>query len=244
MRVLPELADLPANSGDGRVQGYQPEMGVERAIASGSASIAWTYNEPTIWHEYPLEMGALARQKGLGTVYVTNGYITEEGLRDLAGMLNAFRVDIKSFSDAFYRKVCGGRLQPVLDATLLAKELGMHIERLHLSSRARTTLWRRWRGSSGGCLRTSDPTRRCTSPGSTLNTGCWMSGPTPVRTLEKIYERAKELGINYPYLGNVGGHPYESTYCPSCGNLIIERAGYAIRIRGLEGHSCTRCGGA
>jgi pyruvate formate lyase activating enzyme len=67
--------------------------------------------------------------------------------------------------------------------------------------------------------------------------------PTPVRTLEKVYERAKELGINYPYLGNVGGHPYESTYCPSCGNLIIERAGYAIRIRGLEGHSCTRCGG-
>ena len=99
-----------------------PEQGVERALASGSASIAWTYNEPTIWHEYPLAMGALARKEGLGTVYVTNGYITEEGLRELAPMLYAFRVDIKSFSDAFYRKVCGGRLQPVLDAAALAKE--------------------------------------------------------------------------------------------------------------------------
>ena len=109
-----------------------PEQGVERAIRSGSASIAWTYNEPTIWHEYPLAMGTLARKKHLGTVYVTNGYITEEGLRELAGMLTAFRVDIKSFSDTFYRKVCGGRLQPVLDATALAKELGMHVETVTL----------------------------------------------------------------------------------------------------------------
>lgn len=227
----------------GGFRDISPEMGVERAIASGSASIAWTYNEPTIWHEYPLEMGALARQKGLGTVYVTNGYITEEGLRDLAGMLNAFRVDIKSFSDAFYRKVCGGRLQPVLDATLLAKELGMHIETVTLVIPGQNDSMEEMEGLIRWVVENLGPDTPMHFTRFHPEYRMLDVWPTPVRTLEKVYERAKELGINYPYLGNVGGHPYESTYCPSCGNLIIERAGYAIRIRGLEGHSCTRCGG-
>lgn len=119
------LEDLP-------LMAISPEEGVERALASGSASIAWTYNEPTIWHEYPLEMGALARERGLQTVYVTNGYITEEALAELAPMLGAFRVDLKAFSDDFYRKVCRARLQPVLDATVAAHEHGMHIETVTL----------------------------------------------------------------------------------------------------------------
>ena len=188
-------------------------------------------------------MGALARQKGLGTVYVTNGYITEEGLRDLAGMLNAFRVDIKSFSDAFYRKVCGGSLQPVLDAALLAKELGMHIETVTLVIPGQNDSMEEMEGLIRWVVENLGPDTPMHFTRFHPEYRMLDVWPTPVRTLEKVYERAKELGINYPYLGNVGGHPYESTYCPSCGNLIIERAGYAIRIRGLEGHSCTRCGG-
>ncbi len=115
-----------------RLLPLSPEEGVARALASGSASISWTYNEPTIWHEYTLDMGTLARSRGLGTCYVTNGYITEEALRELVPMLAAFRVDIKAFSDDFYRKVCGAHLQPVLDAAALARELGMHIETVTL----------------------------------------------------------------------------------------------------------------
>ena len=224
---LPEQ-QIPANSGYGRVQGYQPRDRVERAIASGSASIAWTYNEPTIWHEYPLEMGALARQKGLGTVYVTNGYITEEGLRDLAGMLNAFRVDIKSFSDAFYRKVCGGRLQPVLDAALLAKELGMHIETLPCHPGQNDSM--EMEGLIRWVVENLDLIRRCTSQFH-LNTGCWMSGRHRSGRLKGLPTGAK--GRSTTRTGNVGGHPTEH-YRPSCGNLIIERAGY-IRIRGPKG---------
>jgi pyruvate-formate lyase-activating enzyme len=115
-----------------RLQTLSPEEGVRRAIASGSRSISWTYNEPSIWHEYPLDMGTLARAKGLGTVYVTNGYITEEALRELSPMLSAYRVDIKAFTDEFYKKTCGAKLQPVLDSAVLAKELGMHIETVTL----------------------------------------------------------------------------------------------------------------
>ena len=105
-----------------------PEEGVQRAENSGAESITWTYNEPTIWHEFALDMGVIARKHELKTIYVTNGYITEEALNELAPMLSAFRVDLKAFNDKFYRSVCGGRLQPVLDATVHAHDLGMHID--------------------------------------------------------------------------------------------------------------------
>ena len=115
-----------------RLATLSPEEGVSRAIESGSASIAWTYNEPTIWHEYTLDMGTLARARGLGTIYVTNGYITEEALRELSPMLGAYRVDLKAFTDEFYKKICGAHLQPVLDSAIVARELGMHIETVTL----------------------------------------------------------------------------------------------------------------
>lgn len=220
-----------------------PEQGVERAIRSGCASIAWTYNEPTIWHEYPLAMGTLARQKGLGTVYVTNGYITEEGLGELAGMLNAFRVDIKSFSDAFYRKVCGGRLQPVLDAAARAKELGMHVETVTLVIPGQNDSMEEMETLIGWVLETLGPDTPMHFTRFHPDYRMFDARPTEIKKLEKIYERARELGLHYPYLGNVGGHPYENTYCPACGALVIERSGYTVRIRGLEDHTCTECGG-
>ncbi|MDN7023670.1 AmmeMemoRadiSam system radical SAM enzyme [Methanoculleus sp. FWC-SCC1] len=219
-----------------------PEEGVERAVRSGSQSIAWTYNEPTIWHEYPLAMGTLARQRGLGTVYVTNGYITEGGLRELAGMLSAFRVDIKTFSDEFYKKVCGGKLEPVLNATAIAHELGMHIETVTLvipglnDSIEEMDSLIRWVLDSLGPDTPMHFTR--------FHPDYKMQdrGPTSVAVLEKIYNHAKELGLHYPYLGNVFNHPYENTYCPSCGALAIERSGYSTVLRGLDDHKCTACG--
>lgn len=220
-----------------------PEQGVERAFASHSASIAWTYNEPAIWHEYPLAMGTLAREKGLGTVYVTNGYITEEGLREISGMLSAFRVDIKSFSDTFYRKVCGGRLQPVLDATALAKELGMHVETVTLVIPGQNDSMEEMETLIRWVLENLGPDTPMHFTRFHPDYKMLEARPTQIGKLEKIYERAKELGINYPYLGNVGGHPYENTYCPTCGSPVIERSGYAVRIVGLKDHTCTACGG-
>jgi pyruvate formate lyase activating enzyme len=220
-----------------------PEQGVERAIASGSASIAWTYNEPTIWHEYPLAMGTLAREKKLGTVYVTNGYITEEGLQELSPMLNAFRVDIKTFSDDFYRKVCGGRLQPVLDSTVRAKELGMHIETVTLVIPGLNDSMEEMEALIAWVLENLGPDTPMHFTRFHPEYKMRDRGPTKTETLEKIYERAKEMGMHYPYLGNVFNHPYESTYCPECGQLVIERSGYSVQIRGLEDHTCTACGG-
>jgi pyruvate formate lyase activating enzyme len=219
-----------------------PEEGVRRAIASGSASISWTYNEPTIWHEYALDMGTLARSRGLGTVYVTNGYITEEALRELVPMLGAFRVDLKAFSDDFYKKICGARLQPVLDSAMLARELGMHVETVTLvipglnDSMEEQEALIRWVAEHLG-------------PATPMHFSAFHPDyrmldrhATPVATLEKIYTRAKELGIRFPYLGNVYNHKYENTYCPVCGATLIERHGFMSRISGLDGQQCRKCG--
>ncbi|MFA4876662.1 MAG: AmmeMemoRadiSam system radical SAM enzyme [Methanoregula sp.] len=221
-----------------------PEEGVRRAGESGSASISWTYNEPTIWHEYTLDMGTLAKKAGLGTIYVTNGYITEEALRELSPMLAAYRVDLKAFTEDFYKKVCGAHLQPVLDSAVLARELGMHVETVtlvipgHNDSIEEQASLIRWVIDNLG-------------PGTPMHFSAFHPdyqmtdrGATPVATLEKIYTKAKELGLRFPYIGNVARHRYENTYCPSCGATLIERLGFSSRITGLDGQKCTNCGEA
>jgi len=219
-----------------------PEEGVRRARQAGCASISWTYNEPTIWYEYTLDMGNLARKEGLATVYVTNGYITEEALRELSPMLRAYRVDIKAFSEDFYRKVCGARLQPVLDSAVLARELGMHVEVVTLvipgqnDSPQETGALIRWIRDNLGEDTPVHFTRF--HPDHRMRD----RGATPVAVLERIYRQAREEGLRFPYLGNVSPHPWESTYCPSCGALCIERYGYSVFFRELSGESCSRCG--
>jgi pyruvate formate lyase activating enzyme len=219
-----------------------PNEGVRRAKARECASISWTYNEPTIWHEYTLDMGGLAKENRLGTVYVTNGYITEEALHEISSVLDAFRVDIKAFSDEFYRKVCGAKLQPVLDAAVLARELGLHIEIVNLviprmnDSPEETGNLIRWIVEHIGPDTPVHFTR--------FHPDYQMQdrAATPVAVLEKIYRQAKDLGLRYPYLGNVPLHRFESTYCPVCGALLIERQGFSSIIRNLSGHSCKSCG--
>ena len=219
-----------------------PAEGVARAIRSGSASISWTYNEPTIWHEYALDMGNAARAAGLGTVYVTNGYITEEALRELAPMLGAFRVDLKAYSEDFYKNICGAHLQPVLDSAALARELGMHVETVTLvipglnDSPDEIDALIRWVIEHLGPATPMHFSR--------FHPDYQMTNreATPVATLEKIYNRAKALGLRFPYLGNVYNHPYEHTYCPVCGAVLIERQGFSSRFLALDGQQCTKCG--
>ena len=220
-----------------------PEEGVKRAVASGSASIAWTYNEPTIWHEYALDMGTLARKQGLGTAYITNGYITEEALRELAPMLCAFRVDIKAFTDEFYKKTCGAHLQPVLDSAVLARELGMHVETVTLVIPGLNDSMEEQEGLIRWVLENLGPDTPMHFTAFHPDYQMTDRGATPIATLEKIYRKAKELGIRYPYLGNVFSHEYENTYCPSCGAKLIERRGYSCRFEALDGTQCTSCGG-
>jgi len=219
-----------------------PEEAIRRAVASGSKSISWTYNEPAIWHEYTYDSAALAKKAGLKTIYVTNGYITPEALRRMAPYLDAYRVDIKSFSDEFYKKVCGARLAPVLESTKLAKELGMHVETITLvipgrnDSKEELTQISRWVRENLG----EDTPMHFTRfhPMHKMD----HVAPTPLSTLEMAHGIAKKEGMRFVYLGNVAGHKYENTYCPRCDSLLIDRAGFRVGEVRVKDGKCARCG--
>ncbi len=219
-----------------------PEEAVKRALSTGCSSISWTYNEPSIWHEYTYDSAVLAKSAGLRTVYVTNGYITPEALRRIAPYLDAYRVDIKSFSEEFYRKVCSARLAPVLESTKLAKELGMHVETVTLlipsrnDSQQEITQLVRWVHENLGIDTPMHFTRFY--PMYKMED----ASPTPVSTLEMAYEIAKKEGMRFVYLGNVPGHRYENTYCPECKSLLIDRAGFRVGAVRIKDGKCQQCG--
>ncbi len=220
-----------------------PEEAVENALRTGCKSISWTYNEPAIWHEYTYDSAVLAREAGLKTAYITNGYITPEALRRIAPYLDAYRVDIKSFSEDFYRKVCAARLAPVLESARLAKELRMHVETVTLVVPARNdspeeiTMLVRWVRDNLGVDTPMHFTRFYP-----MYKAEHIS-PTPVSTLEMAYDIAKKEGMRFVYLGNVPpGYKYENTYCPECNTLLIERTGFSISAYGMKGNKCPECG--
>lgn len=219
-----------------------PETAIQRALESGSKSISWTYNEPAIWHEYTFDSAMLAKKAGLKTVYVTNGYITQEALRRIAPYLDAYRVDIKSFSEDFYRKICGARLAPVLESTKLAKELGMHVETVTLiipgknDSPGEITQIVQWVHDNVGIDTPMHFTR--------FHPMYKMDGlhPTSLDTLEMAHDIAKKAGMRFVYIGNVGGHKYENTYCPKCNALLIDRLGFRVGAVKIRDGKCPECG--
>jgi pyruvate formate lyase activating enzyme len=187
-------------------------------------------------------MGGLARKNGLGTIYVTNGYLTEEALRELSPMLGAFRVDIKAFKDDFYKKVCGARLQPVLDSAALARELGMHVETVTLVIPGLNDSREEMEGLIRWVIEHLGPATPMHFSAFHPDYKMTDRGATPVATLEKIYRMAKDLGLRFPYLGNVYNNPYENTYCPVCGTVLVERQGFSSRFVSLDGQQCGNCG--
>ena len=231
-----------ATLADGLLQPLSPEEGVARALASGCRSISWTYNEPVIWHEYPLDMGTLARERGLATIYVTNGYITEEALRELSPMLQAWRVDLKAFSDEFYRKTCKAHLEPVLESTEIAHGLGMHVETVTLVIPGLNDSMEEMEGLIRWVLDHLGPDTPMHFSRFHPDYRMRDRGATPVATLERIYSRAREMGLRFPYVGNVFGHKFENTWCPKCGALLIERTGFSTRFVDLGDHRCRKCG--
>ncbi|MEL4305175.1 AmmeMemoRadiSam system radical SAM enzyme [Methanococcoides sp. LMO-2] len=220
-----------------------PEEAVSRALATGCRSIAWTYNEPTIWYEYTYDSAKLAKEAGLDTVYVTNGFITPEALKHISPYLDAFRVDIKAFTEDFYRKVASARLAPVLESAKLAKELGMHVEVINLiiptlnDSEDELRQLSTWVYENLGADTPIHFTRF--QPHYKMK----HLPPTPVETIEMAHDIAKDVGLKYVYVGNVFGHKYESTYCPSCGELLIGRGIFDVNEYNITSENkCRNCG--
>jgi pyruvate formate lyase activating enzyme len=221
-----------------------PETAIEMAKRQRCQGIAWTYNEPGIWLGYTLDSARLAKKNGLYTVYVTNGYSTPEALDAIGPYLDAWRVDIKGFSDATYRGLSGvPNWQRILEVTVRAKSRwNMHVEVVTNivpginDDDAQLENIARWMKEELGELTPWHVTRFYPQHRMT------DVAPTPIATLERACAIGKKAGLKFIYPGNVPGHGSESTVCYSCGKLIVKRFGYQTEAEGLEGSKCRYCG--
>lgn len=226
-----------------RVNYVSPENLTERALKNGDKGVCASFQEPTLMFEYLIDVFKLARKKGLYSCAVSNGYMTEVALEKLgeAGM-DAIKIDIKGDAEV-YRRYLGG-----LDAGVVwrsaekARDLGIHVEMVNLVVTEVNDSREQIRGLVEEHLKRLGPwtplhfTRY-------FPAYKFKAPPTSVAVLEKAYNVAREMGVRYPYVGNLPGHRYENTYCHGCGDLLIERKGYELkRCRVTPEKRCPRCG--
>lgn len=222
-----------------------PEQLVQRALDAQSQGIAWTYNEPGIWLNYTLDCAKLAKEAGLYTCYVTNGYVTPEHLELIGPYLDVYRVDIKSMSDEFYRKLIKiPSVKGILETAILAKDKwNMHVECVTNvipswnDEEDNIRAIARWIVENLGEL-TPWHISRFFPHAQMTNVP-----PTPVETLEMAKRVGEEEGLKFVYLGNVRTADGENTYCPSCGKLMIERSGYSTRLVAVTADGKCGCDG-
>jgi pyruvate formate lyase activating enzyme len=206
--------------------------------------VAWTYNEPTIWLEYILDGAQAAHEHGLYTVLVTNGYITEEALAVIAPHIDAYRVDVKGFSDEQYKELCRiPEMLPVLESAERAKtEYGCHVEIvtnvIPMFNDDDTTL----NGIASWIVDRLGPE----TPWHVTRFMPMLEyahlPATPIATLENAVRVGKDAGLQFVYLGNVPGHEGENTMCPNCKRLLVRRTGHAVEDVALRGTFCAMCG--
>ncbi len=220
-----------------------PRDVVRAALAAGSRSIAYTYTEPTIFIEYVLDTARLAVEAGLANLLVTNGYQSPEALDLLGPLVAAANVDLKSFDDRFYRKVCGARLAPILATLIGMRERGIWVEVTTLlipglnDDPDGLAALARWIVAELGPetpwhVSRFLPTYRLTD-----------LDPTPTATMERTIEIGRTAGLRHVYSGNLGNGD-EDTRCAGCGTTLIRRHGFQAIRTGLAGGRCAHCGRA
>jgi len=224
-----------------------PESVVEEALADGCAAISYTYTEPTIFFEWAYDTSRLAHGKGLRNTFVTNGYMTADAIDAIAPYLDAATVDFKGNGNSeFYRRFAQApKVEPIFESLKAMKSKGIHIEITDLivpkygDSVDDAKALAEWiEGNLGPetpfhVLRFHPDYKLLDLPS------------TPVTSIERTVDAAKGAGLRYVYGGNVPGHSTENTYCPSCGDLLIERWGFSVIKWNLSNEvKCTKCGTA
>ncbi|MDH4226981.1 MAG: AmmeMemoRadiSam system radical SAM enzyme [Deltaproteobacteria bacterium] len=218
-----------------------PEEVVATAASENAASISYTYTEPTIFYEFARDAALIAKKKGFKNIFVTNGFMSKACLEDAKDWLDAANVDIKAFTEDFYKKICGARLKPVLDSVVTMRSLGIWVEL--------TTLVIPGKNDSEDELRSIAKWIVSVDESMPWHVSAFYPSyrmmdvpPTPVETLRRALEIGYEEGLKYVYTGNIPGEKGESTFCPSCKALIIERRGYSVLANNLKDGKCHKCG--
>ncbi len=218
-----------------------PKAVADYAKRNDSVSIAYTYSEPVIFTEYMYDCAVAGHEQGIKSVMISNGYIKPDPMRDLARVLDAVKIDLKAFTEKFYRELVAGQLKPVLDTLILLKKMNVWTEIVYLII----------------------PTHN-DDPGELKDLCRWIVKelgpdvpihftrfypqyrlknlpPTPVSTLTNARDIALEAGVHFSYVGNIPGHPGENTYCPKCDELLIKRTGYTILQNKIINGKCNQC---
>ncbi len=236
-----QISQAPRRPGGGVAgEPFAPEAAVRAALEAGCRGLSYTYTEPTIFFEYAYETARRAREAGLVNSFVTNGYMTAEALETIRPYLDAANVDLKAFRDETYRKVCGARLEPVLETIRRLRALDVWVEVTTLVVP----------GLNDGPEELAALARFIASVDPDIPWHISRFHPdfeytrapaTPLATLRAAAETGRREGLRYIYVGNVAGES-EDTACRSCGTVLIRRRGFAVLSDALRGSSCPSCG--
>jgi len=206
-------------------------------------SVAFTYNDPIVWAEYAIDTAKQCRRLGVKTVAVTSGYMTPAAREAFYEFMDAANVDLKGFSEEFYRKLTSGHLDPVLDTLRwLVHESSVWVEITNLVIPQANDSPDELRGMCDWIVKELRPDVPLHFTAFHPDFRLTDRGPTPPATLSMAYDIARDCGLLYVYTGNVSDRKHQSTYCPGCGRVLIERDGYHLGVYALEGSRCRHCG--
>ncbi|OHB83026.1 MAG: AmmeMemoRadiSam system radical SAM enzyme [Planctomycetes bacterium RIFCSPHIGHO2_02_FULL_38_41] len=235
-----EISQLPKDHEQIIGRDIAPEKIVEDALSYNCKSISYTYTEPTIFFEYAYEVAKIASSKSIKNVFVTNGYITRGALKEIKPYLHAANIDLKSFSNETYKKICGAKLEEVLDCIRSYKEMGIWIEI--------TTLIIPEVNDSISELKQIANFICSVGPEIPWHVSRFYpryrlieKPPTPIELLSTAHQIGIDAGLRYVYEGNVPGDGGENTYCYKCKKLLIKRYGYQILINNIVNQKCSAC---
>ena len=231
-----------ARPGDFDAAYMGPSAVVDAAVRRGAPVVAFTYNEPAVFAEYALDIAAAGRPRGLRSVMVSCGFMNERPLADLCRALDAVKIDLKGFSEGFYRTVSGAALGPVLRSIVQIRKAGVHLEIVNLVVPTLNDADASLRGLVEWVMGELGPDvplhfTRFHPDYQLLNLP-----PTPIATLERARAMALDRGLRYPYVGNVPGHPGNHTYCPRCRARVITRQDFFVLESTLKNGRCGACG--
>ena len=221
-----------------------PPRIAEVARQSNCPTIAYTYSEPVVFSEYLMDAADAAHEVGVRSIVVSNGYMQEEALKTAYGKMDAVKIDLKAFSESFYRDVVVGELKPVLDTLVTLRKMGKWTEIVYLVVPTLNDTDSEFQGLARWIK---------TNLGVDVPVHFTQFHPeyllknlpiTPVPTLERAKAIADAEGLHYVYIGNVPGHPAENTYCPKCRRMLVERLGLTARQILIRKGACPSCGQA
>lgn len=215
---------------------------VQAALRSGSASISYTYSEPTVFFELMRDTAELAKATGLKNCIVSNGFQSPQCLRALGPLIDAANIDLKAMNPAFYERICGARLAPVLANLVRMRHLGWWLE-------VTTLLIPDGNDDPGELRRLADFLVKELGPHTPWHLSRFHPDyamrdrpATPLASLERAYAIGREAGLEFVYVGNVPGNAHNGTACPGCGEALIERTGFSVNaVRTVDGR-CPQCG--